>query len=257
MLLALLIGCVPKVLYPDVHTARPDEPVVQLRYADVVHPFGAHHFFVCWDPEEARWKRVELFERGGPGKRIHEDLFTPNQSFEIGLKRRVRLVREFRGAKAERLLAVLEQAPDIYPFQHRYYLVGPNSNSFAAWVLRKARVGHDFNTRAIGAHHPIGAGLSDTRTGVRLDASVFGIEIGLLDGIELRLGPVQLGLDLVPPAILTPVGRLGWPEPHLVLERDFPRDLNSRKPTDANEAEAPPYPSEPAPIAPSENTAQQ
>lgn len=214
-MIALLLACAPKVLYPDVSTARPDEPVVQLRHADVVHPIGVHHFFVYWNGE--RWVRNELFARSRVAgtRRVWEDRLGPDEAFPNTQRERISLLREWRGKPAARLIEVLETSVERYPRQHRYVLIGPNSNSYAAWVLRKARVGYDLGPRAVGSHHPPGVGLSDSRTGVAINMVLLGLELGALDGIEIRLGPAAFGLDLVPPALITPFGRLGVPNPHL------------------------------------------
>jgi hypothetical protein len=43
------------------------------------------------------------------------------------------------------------EAADAYPFCHRYLpWPGPNSNTFAAWVLRQARIKHRLPWQAFG-----------------------------------------------------------------------------------------------------------
>ena len=69
------------------------------------------------------------------------------------LDRRSGFSREI-AVKALRLKRVLESA-EAYPFCHRYaYWPGPNSNTFAAWVLRKAGIRHALARRAIGRGYP-------------------------------------------------------------------------------------------------------
>ncbi|MCB9674174.1 MAG: DUF3750 domain-containing protein [Alphaproteobacteria bacterium] len=224
VLVALATACRPRVLYPDVGVARPTEPVVHLRRADVVWPIGEHYFFVYFDPAgDGAWHRIELFAGVREGKRVLRDRFEPDASFDARWLRPARLVREYRGARAERLIDVLEPSPDTYPRQDRYVLSGPNSNSYAMWVMRQARVGHDFTERAVGRRVPSWVGLSDSRTGLALHTPVLGIELGLADGIEIDVGPSTWGIDLVPPAIKTPFGRLGVPQPSLRLGEPAPQ----------------------------------
>jgi hypothetical protein len=57
---------------------------------------------------------------------------------------------QWRGAQALALRGVLER-PEAYPHSHRYtYSPGPNSNTFAAWVLREAGIDYRLDWRAIG-----------------------------------------------------------------------------------------------------------
>mgnify|MGYP006147166033 CR=1 FL=1 len=43
-----------------------------------------------------------------------------------------------------------------YPYCERYrYWPGPNSNTFAAWVLRKARLKHALGPMALGKRFPV------------------------------------------------------------------------------------------------------
>jgi len=217
-LLAIALGlgaCRPRVLYPDVASAKPTIPVVQLRRTDVIYPIGEHYFFVGFDPGEGEWHRNELLSRPRQGHRVSIDRIPPDASFDTRMLRPARIVREYRGPRARRILEVLQTSQAIYPEDQRYKLMGPNSNSYIAWVLRRARVGHDFNTRAVGRRFPSRVGLSDSRTGVALHTPVVGLELGLTDGVELTVGPATFGIDLVPPALLTPIGRIGVPQPQL------------------------------------------
>ncbi len=212
-----LAACHPRVRHPDIASARPSEPIVQLRRADVIFPVGEHYWFLWWDPaaETPEWHRTELFARSRDGHRVYTDRLPPDVSFDARFLRPARLIREFDGARAERLIEVLRDSRDTYPRQDRYALLGPNSNSYIAWVLREARVGHDFNTRAVGRRYPARAGLSDSRTGLALHTPLISLEVGVLDGVEVGIGPATWGVDTWPPAIKTPIGRLGWPEPSL------------------------------------------
>ena len=206
-------GCAPKVRYPDVASAQPEEAVVQLRRHDVIHPIGEHYYLVWFDPDEGRWHRQEVLSSGRRSN-VYVDHASPDATFRRRLGRRARIVREYRGERADRVIAVLTGS-QAYPHERYRLWPGPNSNSYPAWVLRRARVGHDFHVRAIGRSWPPGVGLSDSRTGVALHSPVVGVEIGLLDGVEVHVLDLVFGLDLSPPAIKTPFGRLGWPQPAL------------------------------------------
>lgn len=46
-----------------------------------------------------------------------------------------RLIGQVSGAPAEEVVRILESSPESYPYTNHYRLTGPNSNSFAAWIL--------------------------------------------------------------------------------------------------------------------------
>jgi hypothetical protein len=50
---------------------------------------------------------------------------------------------------------VLDRA-ESYPHCHKYwYWPGPNSNTFAAWVLRQAGIRHALSPMALGKRYPV------------------------------------------------------------------------------------------------------
>ena len=56
---------------------------------------------------------------------------------------------QWSGEEARRIAQVLDAK--AYPFTQKYRLwPGPNSNSFAAWVLREAGIQYRLDRRAIG-----------------------------------------------------------------------------------------------------------
>jgi hypothetical protein len=78
---------------------------------------------------------------------VHCDLKPPDAGVGGGP---ARIAAEWTGEDARSIKKVLEKA-DAYPFCHRYrHWPGPNSNTFAAWVLRQAGIRHALARRAIG-----------------------------------------------------------------------------------------------------------
>jgi hypothetical protein len=68
---------------------------------------------------------------------------------------RTRVAAVWTGEAALRLKEVLEKA-EGYPFCHKYwYWPGPNSNTFAAWVLRQAGIRHALSPMALGKRYPV------------------------------------------------------------------------------------------------------
>lgn len=65
------------------------------------------------------------------------------------------IAAEWTGSEAAAIKAVLDRVAE-YPFCDKYrYWPGPNSNTFAAWVLRKARVKHALGPMALGKRFPV------------------------------------------------------------------------------------------------------
>ena len=125
---------------------------VQLRHASlpgILGLFASHYWFVVLDGGEAhRWEVWQTRNAGGRSiGHVHCDLKPPDAGVGGGP---MHIDAEWSGAQAEKIAAVLEAAAS-YPHCHRYhYWPGPNSNTFAAWVLRQAGVHHPLARRAIG-----------------------------------------------------------------------------------------------------------
>ena len=129
-------------------------PVVQLRCASLPFIFGFfadHYWFVVFEDGTSAGQRWEVWQTKNAGGHslghVHRDLKHPDADVGGGP---TRIVSEWRGAAAEKLRCVLER-PEAYPHCQRYhYWPGPNSNTFAAWVLRQAGIDYPLDGRAIG-----------------------------------------------------------------------------------------------------------
>jgi hypothetical protein len=126
-----------------------------LRYAPlpVIGAFAVHYWFVVFD-EGGAYHRWEVWQRKNAGGvsigYLHCDLKEPDAGVGGGP---ARMEAEWSGEEARRIKAVLEKAKD-YPYCELYrYWPGPNSNTFAAWVLRQAGVNHPLDRKAIGRNY--------------------------------------------------------------------------------------------------------
>lgn len=130
---------------------------VQLRYAtlpSLLGLFAAHYWFVVWDDDEChRWEVWQTKNAGGRSiGHLHCDLKHADAGVGGGL---ARVAVEWTGEHALAIKTVLEN-PQAYPFCEKYrYWPGPNSNTFAAWVLRKAGVQHKLGAMALGKRYPV------------------------------------------------------------------------------------------------------
>ena len=127
-----------------------------------------------------------------------------------------KLMAQWTGAEAQRIVEVL-RAPERYPHKDRYRIwPGPNSNTYHRWVLNEAGVGFDPHPLAVGKDYlgpwGFGLGITPTFTGLQIETPLLGAKAGILDGIELHLLVLTIGVDFWPPAIKLPTGRYGFNE---------------------------------------------
>ncbi|MBI2894104.1 MAG: DUF3750 domain-containing protein [Deltaproteobacteria bacterium] len=118
-----------------------------------------------------------------------------------------------------RLERTLETTPTGHDRQGVYGYVmwpGPNCNSYTAGVLRRARISVDLPPSAVGKDWPdaiphlLGFHASTTGLGLQLDVGILGLQVGLVEGVELHLLGSALGVALWPPALKLPfIGRIG------------------------------------------------
>jgi hypothetical protein len=133
------------------------KPVVQLRYAtlpSLLRFFAVHYWFVVWDSDGChRWEVWQTKNAGGRSiGHLHCDLKHPDAGVGGGP---ARLAAQWTGDQAIAIKRVLEKA-QAYPFCQKYrYWPGPNSNTFAAWVLRQAGVQHKLGPLALGKRYPV------------------------------------------------------------------------------------------------------
>ena len=130
--------------------------VVRLYCARLPAPLGlfASHYWFTVD-DGARCDRWEIWQTAGAGGvcfgHLHCNLKAPDDGVGGGP---ARVAAKWEGEDAARLNAALAEAAERYPFCHRYLAwPGPNSNTFAAWVLRRAQVDFRLPRNAIGRNY--------------------------------------------------------------------------------------------------------
>jgi hypothetical protein len=127
--------------------------IVRLHHASLPSPLGliaSHYWFTVHDGERCdRWEIWQRRDAGGVSiGHLHCNLKAPDDGVGGGP---ARLVAQWEGDAALRLKDTLEKATEDYPFRHRYApWPGPNSNTFAAWVLHRAGIDLKLPWRAIG-----------------------------------------------------------------------------------------------------------
>ena len=130
---------------------------VALRYASLPAPIGffaVHYWFVIFeDGKPERWEVWQTRNAGGRSiGHVHCDLKGPDDGVGGGP---ACTAMEWEGEHASRLREVL-RGSKTYPYCQRYrYWPGPNSNTFAAWVLRRAGIDFPLPRKAIGCKYPL------------------------------------------------------------------------------------------------------
>ena len=109
--------------------------------------FALHPWFVVNKKGTlSRWEvfcnpEVDWFLRWG---HLHQDLYPPFQGTAMFFFSKKHVWREVRvlgviegdeGSLAHRMAEFIEASPETYSSCHRYSLTGPNSNTYAQWVL--------------------------------------------------------------------------------------------------------------------------
>jgi hypothetical protein len=128
---------------------------VELRDAPLplIGALAVHCWFVVRD-DAGRCERWEVWQTPDAGGtsigHVHRDLKGPDEGVGGGPPR---LLARWEGEAARRVKTVLQRI-ERYPYCRRYrYWPGPNSNTFAAWVLREAGIEYAFHWKALGAKY--------------------------------------------------------------------------------------------------------
>ena len=176
--------------------------------------FAVHSWLVMKRASEAQYHRYDVV---GWGRPVRHNNF-PADGFWYSAK--PELQYEISGAAAQALIPKIEKAIHNYPYNHygSYKLwPGPNSNSFIAAIMRSVpewqttlpptAIGKDF----IG----YGKWISPTPSNTGWQISFMGyagISASILEGFEINILGLVVGIDIFNPAIKLPgFGRIGLP----------------------------------------------
>lgn len=198
-------------------TATPSEPVVQLRGAPLPPPLNLiarHCWFAAYDPADRRWRRWEVWQFKGADHKSWGHLRKDFMHVDAGVGGGpYRVLEEWQGDQARALLAAIEAAQSKYERRDLYIAwPGPNCNSYIVWVLNEAKVSAEIHPLAVGQHYDgvVGASVTTSGTGVQVETATVGGRIGLREGVELHVLTMPFGVDVMSPALTTPLGRCGF-----------------------------------------------
>ncbi|HET8726123.1 MAG TPA: DUF3750 domain-containing protein [Alphaproteobacteria bacterium] len=127
-----------------------------------------------------------------------------------------RLLVDLRGPKAADLIPRISAAAESYPFPETYRAwPGPNSNTFTAHIGREVpELRLDLPATAVGKDY-LGPwtfwAKSPSGTGVQVSlAGLFGLTLGIEDGVKVTLFGLSLGFDPLELAVDLPgIGKVG------------------------------------------------
>ena len=127
------------------------------------------------------------------------------------------IVCTINGKRATKIIPKIYQAVENYPYWQFYRAYpGPNSNTFVSYVMRRAGGFYaNLPSNAIGKDwlcNKFFFDITESWTGIQFNLyGMFGFTIGLLDGIEINLLGLSLGIDFLYPALKLPIiGRVGF-----------------------------------------------
>ena len=173
----------------------------------------AHHTWIVVKPERA--SRYTRFDVVGWGRPVRVDAYAPDGRW-FGAKPQI--VMTLRGEDAARAIPRIRAAIASYPHDTAgSYVIwpGPNSNTFIATIARAVpelapallptAIGKDF------AGWPVFAGRTPSSTGLQVSlGGVLGVSVGWIEGIELNVLGLVIGVDVRRPALKLPGwGRIG------------------------------------------------
>lgn len=197
---------------------EPEAPYLAVRGMRLMQGTGALegvivHAYVVWRKDAATGARVSEYM----GSIDHDQPTSWRESDET--------YRVIRGADALAAIARVERTHIEIPRPqseirslHGYVLwPGPNSNTYAALLCRYARISVDLPPSAIGKDWPdaipyvLGFHGTTTGYGLQLDVGLFGVQVGLVEGVQLHVLGSSLGVAFWPPALVLPFfGRVGF-----------------------------------------------
>jgi hypothetical protein len=126
----------------------------------------------------------------------------------------VHLHQVVRGAEAEQMVHRLEALAADYEDATNYRgWPGPNSNTFVERLVREIPgLRYEAHHNAVGKDWAwLRVGISNTGTGVEFETPLFGVQLGLEEGVEVHLLQLTFGVDFWPPALKLPfLPRLGF-----------------------------------------------
>lgn len=200
-------------------------PCVQLRSARIPSIPGiiADHFWFVIDKQvvaitdhqkrhqkghqKDRWEIWQSKDCGGESwNHLHKNLKACADNVGCGESK---LIYEWFGENAERLVSCIEQSSSRYPYQNRYhYWPGPNSNTYVQWVLDKADINYMLDSSAIGKDYSgVLFSIKKHKQYFQLASPLFGFKLKWPNQFEVHFLTLAFGIRIKPLRVLVPFKR--------------------------------------------------
>ncbi len=162
----------------------------------------------CWVDvrRDGAWQRVEW--NGHMDDTDPSEMSDEWAQSDSRWEREVRVLEWYEGPEAraigEDVLRLATEFPHVDSYQA---WPGPNSNTLVEWLARETPGMHvRLPTTAIGKNHAswARAWVTTSRTGIELETSILGAQVGLAEGFEAHLFGLPFGVGIWPPAIKVP-----------------------------------------------------
>lgn len=125
---------------------NPEQSQVLLCTCPAIMPYSLarHPWFVINDEGNVeRWELLYLENKTNPEwGHIHKNFFSAFAgirvfSFFQNFHWPASVRKKVNGQKAQNLMETIRSTPDMYPHANRYELLGPNSNTYAQWIINQ------------------------------------------------------------------------------------------------------------------------
>ena len=130
------------------------KPIVQLRAAKIpfIGAIAIHYWYVILQAnQETRWEIWQKPDLSADSwGHLHKNLMPINSGVGNGNSL---LETVWTGEFAYQFAEILENSPETYPHKYCYrYFHGPNSNTYAQWILNQAKSDYRLSIKGIGKH---------------------------------------------------------------------------------------------------------
>ena len=119
----------------------------------IIGAIASHPWFVIKAEDDTDFERWEVsLQAGGPFGHVQRDLMEPESGVGAG---GVYIIAELTGDAAQAVVSFIRNESPGYPCRDTYILLGPNSNTYAQWVLDNTGWEVELPSTGIGKDAPV------------------------------------------------------------------------------------------------------